>query len=207
MYLPEQILFMNPEVDFYFKKSKKWQKELVLLRSIILAFPLSEELKWGVPCYTWSSNPSSKRRNILLIHEFKEYCALLFFKGALLNDPDKMLVQQTENVQAARQLRFTGDEEILTGTANIKSLISEAIAVEEAGLKVPKKETKSYEIVEEFQLALDKNPNLLKGFQSLSPGRQRAYLLYFSSAKQSKTRHSRIDKYMAKIINGQGKDD
>jgi uncharacterized protein YdeI (YjbR/CyaY-like superfamily) len=198
---------MNPEVDFYFKKSKKWQKELVLLRSIILAFPLSEELKWGVPCYTWSSNPSSKRSNILLIHEFKEYCALLFFKGALLNDPDKMLVQQTENVQAARQLRFTGDEEILTGTANIKSLISEAIAVEEAGLKVPKKETKSYEIVEEFQLALDKNPNLLKGFQSLSPGRQRAYLLYFSSAKQSKTRHSRIEKYKAKIINGQGKDD
>lgn len=198
---------MNPEVDFYFKKSKKWQKELILLRSIILDFPLSEELKWGVPCYTWSPNPGSKGSNILLIHEFKEYCALLFFKGVLLNDPDKILVQQTKNVQAARQMRFSGEEEILTGTANIKSLISEAIAVEEAGLKVPKRETKSYEIVEEFQLALDKNPNLLKGFQSLSPGRQRAYLLYFSSAKQSKTRHSRIDKYKAKIINGQGKDD
>lgn len=198
---------MNPEVDFYFKKSKKWQKELILLRSIILDFPLSEELKWGVPCYTWSPNSGSKGSNILLIHEFKEYCALLFFKGVLLNDPDKILVQQTENVQAARQMRFSDEEEILTGTAIIKSLISEAIAVEKAGLKVPKRETKSYEIVEEFQLALDKNPNLLKGFQSLSPGRQRAYLLYFSSAKQSKTRHSRIDKYMAKIINGQGKDD
>ncbi|GAB3019873.1 YdeI family protein [Cyclobacterium sediminis] len=198
---------MNPEVDFYFKKSKKWQKELILLRSIILDFPLSEELKWGVPCYTWSSNPTSKASNILLIHEFKEYCALLFFKGVLLNDPDKILVQQTENVQAARQIRFTGQEEVLRRTANIKSLISEAIAVEEAGLKVPKRETKSYEIVEEFQLAMDNEPNLLKGFQSLSPGRQRAYLLYFSSAKQSKTRLSRIDKYKAKIINGQGKDD
>ncbi|MDO6436780.1 DUF1801 domain-containing protein [Cyclobacterium sp. 1_MG-2023] len=198
---------MNPKVDFYFKKSKKWQKELILLRSIILDFPLSEELKWGVPCYTWSPNPRSKGRNILLIHEFKEYCALLFFKGMLLNDPDKILVQQTENVQAARQMRFTDEEEILTGTANIKSLISEAISVEEAGLKVPKRETKSYEIVEEFQLAMDNDPNLLKGFQSLSPGRQRAYLLYFSSAKQSKTRLSRIDKYKAKILNGQGKDD
>lgn len=198
---------MNPEVDFYFKKSKKWQKELILLRSIILEFPLSEELKWGVPCYTWSSNPTSKGSNILLIHEFKEYCALLFFKGVLLNDPDKILVQQTENVQAARQMRFTGEEEILTGTANIKSLISEAISVEEAGLKVPKKETKSYEIAEEFQVALENEPELLKGFNSLSPGRQHAYLLYFSGAKQAKTRQSRINKYRGKILNGQGMDD
>lgn len=179
---------------------------MILLRSIILDFPLSEELKWGVPCYTWSSNPRSKASNILLIHEFKEYCALLFFKGVLLNDPDKILVQQTENVQATRQMRFTDEEEILTGTANIKSLIREAISVEEAGLKVPKRETKSYEIVEEFQLALDNDPNLLKGFQSLSPA-DKGPIYCISSAKQSKTRLLRIDKYKAKILNGKGKDD
>ncbi|MBI0398388.1 YdeI/OmpD-associated family protein [Cyclobacterium marinum] len=198
---------MSPEVNFYFNKSKKWQKELNLLRNIILEFPLSEELKWGVPCYTWPSDSTSKRSNILLIHEFKEYCALLFFKGVLLKDPDKKLVQQTENVQAARQLRFTGEDEIRSSSTYIKSLINEAISVEEAGLKVPKRDTKSYEIVEEFQLALDKDQDLLKGFQTLSPGRQRAYLLFFSAAKQSKTRHSRIEKYRDKILKGLGMDD
>ncbi|MES2133333.1 MAG: YdeI/OmpD-associated family protein [Bacteroidota bacterium] len=192
---------MNPKVDFYFNKAKKWQEELEQLRTIVLDCHLSEELKWGVPCYTL------EKSNIVLIHTFKDYCAFLFFKGALLKDPKGILVQQTENVQAARQIRFTGVKEIVKMKATLKAYIYEAVALEEAGAKVPMKKTKEFAIPEEFQKKLDKMPTLKKAFKALTPGRQRGYLLYFSSAKQAKTRESRIEKYIPHILDGKGIDD
>jgi uncharacterized protein YdeI (YjbR/CyaY-like superfamily) len=192
---------MNPKVDFYFSKAKKWQKELEQLRMIVLDCGLNEELKWGVPCYTF------QKKNIVLIHVFKEYCALLFFKGALLQDANGILVQQTERVQAARQVRFTNVKEIGKMKAILKAYIYEAIEVEKAGLKVPLKKTAAFKIPEEFQHTLDKSPALKAAFKALTPGRQRAYLLYFAAPKQSKTRESRVEKYTQQILNGMGLND
>lgn len=191
----------NPKVDWYFDKAKKWQDELKLLRMIVLDCNVSEELKWGVPCYTF------EKRNIVLIHDFKEYCALLFFKGVLLNDAEGILIQQTENVQAARQMRFNNVQQIQEMEPAIKAYIYEAIEVEKAGLKVQLKKTKEYKIPEEFQNKLDKNHALETAFKALTPGRQRAYLLYFSQPKQSKTRESRIEKSIQPILDGKGLND
>ena len=192
---------MNPKVDFYFDKAKQWHKELEQLRSIVLDCGLTEELKWGVPCYTFEN------RNIVLIHVFKEYCALLFFKGALLNDTNGILVQQTENVQAGRQIRFTNAREIAKMKAILKAYIYEAIEVEKAGLKVSFKKSSELIFPEEFQKKLDKIPALKAAFDALTPGRQRAYNLYFSAPKQSKTRESRVEKCMKQILNGKGLND
>jgi len=192
---------MNHKVDFYFNKAKKWQEELEQLRVIALDCGLEEELKWGCPCYTLEKN------NIVLIHAFKEYCAFLFFKGALLNDSHGILIQQTENVQAARQVRFTNLREIVEMIPVLKSYIYEAIEVEKAGLKVELKKTTEFKMVDEFQYKLDKIPALKAAFEALTPGRQRGYLLYFSSAKQSKTREERVEKYIPKILDGRGLDD
>jgi uncharacterized protein YdeI (YjbR/CyaY-like superfamily) len=191
----------NPKVDFYFNKAKKWQEEVEKLRTIVLDCGLTEELKWGCPCYTLN------KTNIVLIHDFKEYCALLFFKGALLNDAHGLLIQQTENVQAARQIRFINTLQILEQTPMIKAYIYEAIEVEKAGLKVPLKTTQEFSIPEEFQHKLDTIPALKSAFEALTPGRQRGYYLYFSAAKQAKTREARIEKYMPQIMNGKGLDD
>ena len=192
---------MNPKVDFYFSKNEKWQKETEKLRSIVLDCQLTEELKWGVPCYTFQKN------NIVLIHDFKEYCALLFFKGALLKDTDNILVQQTVNVQSARQIRFTNIEEIIELEPVLKTYIYEAVEVEKAGLKFIFKKTEEFEITEEFQKKLDENPDLKTAFEALTPGRQRAYMLHFSAPKQSKTRESRIEKSIPQILNGKGLND
>ena len=192
---------MNPAVDFYFDKASTWQKELEQLRSIVLDCGLTEELKWGCPCYTF------QKRNIVLIHVFKEYCALLFFKGALLTDTNGILVQQTENVQAARQARFTNEREIVEMAALLKAYIYEAIEVEKAGLKVDLKKTAAFRIPEEFQKKLDNDTALKTAFEALTPGRQRAYILYFSAPKQSKTRASRVEKYIPQIFNGKGLND
>jgi uncharacterized protein YdeI (YjbR/CyaY-like superfamily) len=192
---------MNPKCDFYFDKNEQWQKEIEKLRDIVLDCGLTEELKWGCPCYMYNES------NVALIHVFKEYCAILFFKGALLNDPNGILVQQTENVQSARQLRFTSLKEIVKLEATIKAYIYEAIEVEKAGLKVPLKQTKEFPMVEEFEVKLNKNKALKKAFESLTPGRQRAYLLHFSSAKQAKTREARVEKYIPQILAGKGIDD
>jgi uncharacterized protein YdeI (YjbR/CyaY-like superfamily) len=192
---------MNPKVDFYFSKAKQWQEELEQLRMIVLDCGLTEELKWGVPCYTF------QKSNIVLIHVFKEYCALLFFKGALLNDANGILIQQTKNVQAGRQIRFTNVREIVKMKPILKAYIYEAIEVEKAGLKVNFKKTTEFIIPEEFQNKLDEIPALKTAFHALTPGRQRAYILYFSAAKQSKTRESRIEKYMQQILNGKGLND
>jgi len=185
---------MNPKVDFYFRKSKKWQEELEKLRNVVLDCGLTEELKWGVPCYTF------QKSNIVLIHAFKEYCALLFFKGALLNDPNGILIQQTKNVQAGRQIRFTNVREIVRMKPILKAYIYEAIEVEKAGLKVNFKKITEFKLPEEFQNKLDEIP-------ALTPGRQRAYILYFSAPKQSKTRASRVEKCMQQILNGKGLND
>ncbi|MEJ7682305.1 MAG: YdeI family protein [Segetibacter sp.] len=187
---------MNPKVDFYFSKAKKWQEEIKQLRMIVLDCGLTEELKWGVPCYTF------EKRNIVLIHVFKEYCALLLFKGALLNDPNGILIQQTENVQAARQIRFTNIQEIVEMEPILKAYIYEAIKVEKAGLKVNFKKTTEFIIPEEFQKKLDEIPALKTAFDELTPGRQRGYILHFSAPKQSKTWESRVEKYMEQILNG-----
>jgi uncharacterized protein YdeI (YjbR/CyaY-like superfamily) len=192
---------MNPRVDFYFNKANNWQKEIIQLRQIALDCGLTEELKWGCPCYTFD------KANIVLIHVFKEYCAFLFFKGALLANADGLLIQQTENVQAARQIRFTHINQITQQTANIKAHIYEAIEVEKAGLKVELKKTTSYTIPEELQQKLDTMPALAKAFTALTPGRQRAYLLYFAAPKQTKTREQRIEKYVQQILNGKGLND
>lgn len=197
---------MNPKVDFFFAKAKKWQKEVEKLRTIILDCGLIEELKWGVPCYTYPVS-ASRKTNIVLIHTFKEYCAVLFFKGALLNDPNGILIQQTENVQSARQVRFTNVKEIVRLAPVLKAYIYEAIEVEKAGLKVDFKKTAEYPIPDEFQHVLDKTPALKTAFKALTPGRQRAYLLYFSAARQSKTRQSRIEKYTKQILKGKGLND
>jgi uncharacterized protein YdeI (YjbR/CyaY-like superfamily) len=192
---------MNPKVDFYFNKAKKWQEEIRKLRTIILDCGLTEELKWGVPCYTY------QKSNIVLIHVFKEYCAVLFFKGVLLKDPKNILVQQTGNVQVSRQIRFTSVQEIIKLEKTLKAYIFQAIEVEKAGLKVPLKETKEFPVPEEFQKKLNKIPALKKAFKALTPGRQRGYLLYFASAKQAQTREARIEKYMPQILDGKGLND
>src|ERR1700719_1866195 len=191
----------NLKVDFYFSKAKQWQEELEKLRTIVLDCPVTEELKWGVPCYTF------QKSNIVLIHVFKEYCALLFFKGALLNDPNGILIQQTENVQAARQIRFTNVREIVKKKTILKAYIYEAIEVEKAGLKVNFKKTAEFVIPAEFQKKLDKIPALKTAFKALTPGRQRGYSLYFSAPKLPKTRESRVEKYMKQILNGKGLND
>src|SRR4051812_21323567 len=192
---------MNPRVDFFFSKAEKWQEEFEKLRMIILDCQLTEELKWGVPCYRF------QERNIVLMHGFKEYCALLFFKGALLNDADGILFQQTENVQAGRQVRFTNVREIVELENVLKAYIYEAIEVEKAGLKVKFKKTTKFEIPEELQNKLSEIPALKTAFEALTPGRQRAYILYFSAPKQSKTRESRIEKYIQQILDGKGLND
>jgi uncharacterized protein YdeI (YjbR/CyaY-like superfamily) len=192
---------MNPKVDWFFAKDTQWQKEYEKLRKIILDCGLIEELKWGCPCYTFENT------NIVLIHGFKEYCALLFFKGALLNDPNGILIQQTKNVQSARQIRFTNAREIVKMEKILKAYVYEAIEVERAGLKVKLKKTSEFKIPEEFQKRLDKSTALKKAFDALTPGRQRAYIFYFSQAKQSKTREARVEKYIKQILNGKGLDD
>jgi uncharacterized protein YdeI (YjbR/CyaY-like superfamily) len=192
---------MNPTVDFYFSKAKKWQEEIKKLRIIVLGCQLTEELKWGVPCYTF------QKTNIVLIHVFKDYCALLFFKGALLNDAHHILVQQTKNVQAVRQIRFTDVRQIAKLEPILKAYIYEAIEVEKAGLIVNFKKTTEFVIPDEFKIKLDKIPALKKAFEALTPGRQRAYILYFTAPKQSKTRESRVEKSMKPILKGKGLND
>lgn len=192
---------MNPKTDFFFDQPEKWQKEFEKLRAIILDTGLDEELKWGCPCYTYHN------RNIVLIHGFKEYCAILFFKGALLNDTCKILIQQSENVQAARQIRFTNQEEISKLEKEIKLYVYEALEVEKSGVQVPMRKTKDFEVAEEFQHKLNTDTVLKEAFEALTPGRQRAYLLYFSSAKQTKTRESRIEKCILQILTGKGLND
>jgi uncharacterized protein YdeI (YjbR/CyaY-like superfamily) len=191
----------NPKVDWYFTKATRWQKEVNKLRKIILDCQLSEDLKWGNPCYTL------QKENIVLIHVFKDYCALLFFKGALLKDTDGILVQQTKNVQAARQIRFTNLQEIAQMEPIVKAYVREAIAVEKAGLKVELKKTAEFEVPTEFQTKLDEVPALKKAFAALTPGRQRAYLLHFSAPKQAKTRESRVAKCLQQILDGKGLND
>ncbi|MGV3464405.1 MAG: YdeI/OmpD-associated family protein [Heyndrickxia sp.] len=191
----------NPKVDEFISKSKKWKEEYDKLRNIVLACELTEEFKWMHPCYTYED------KNIVLIHGFKEYCAFLFHKGALLNDPHGILIQQTENVQAARQIRFTNVQEIVKMEPILKAYIHEAVEVERAGLEVNFKKTEEYIIPEEFQNKLDEIPALKTAFKSLTPGRQRAYIHYFSGAKQSKTRESRVEKYMQQILDGKGLND
>jgi uncharacterized protein YdeI (YjbR/CyaY-like superfamily) len=192
---------MNPKVDFYFSKPKKWQAEFNKLRMIILDCQLTEELKWGNPCYTFQES------NIVLMHGFKEYCALLFMKGALLKDAGGILVQQTENVQSARQIRFTSLREIVGLEPILKAYIHEAIEVERSGLKVSFKKTSEFMLPEEFQKKLDEIPALKTAFEALTPGRQRAYKLYFSAPKQAKTRESRVEKCLQQILAGKGLND
>ena len=189
---------MNPNVDFFFNKAGRWQKEVNKLRRIVLGCQLTEDLKWGCPCYTLEEG------NIVLIHKFKEYCALLFFKGALLKDPGGILILQTKNVQAARQIRFTNLREIVERATAVKAYIHEAIEVEKAGLKVKLKKTSEFSMPDEFEGELNKLPALKTAFYALTPGRQRAYLLFFSTPKQSRTREARIEKCKRKILNGKG---
>jgi len=192
---------MNPKVDFYFSKTGKWQEELEQLRTIALDCQLSEELKWGTPCYIYQNS------NIVLIHDFKEYCAFLFFKGALLKDTEGILIQQSENVQAARQIRFTNVQEIIALKSTLKTYIYEAIEIEKAGLKVELKKTSDFAVSQEFQKKLDEDFKLKKAFEALTPGRQRAYLLYFSQPKQIKTREARVEKCIPQILNSKGLND
>lgn len=192
---------MNPKVDFYFNKAERWQKEIRRLRAIALDCNLTEELKWGCPAYTF------EKKNIVLIHVFKEYCAFLFFKGSLLKDKHKILIQQTENVQAARQIRFTSVEEIAKREAILKAYIYEAVEVEEAGLKVDLKKTTEFKITEEFQARLEEMSELKTAFYALTPGRQRGYLLYFAAPKQTKTREARVEKCIPQILEGKGLND
>jgi len=192
---------MNPKVDWFFNKNTKWQEEYGQLRMIALDCGLTEELKWGCPCYSLQGS------NVVLIHGFKEYCAFLFFKGALLSDTEGILIQQTENVQSARQVRFTDVEQITGMIPVLKAYIYEAIEVEKAGLKVELKKTSDFKVPEEFQYKLDKIPALKAAFEGLTPGRQRGYIFYFSQPKQSRTREARVEKYMPKILSGKGLED
>ena len=192
---------MNPKVDFFFNKASKWQAEYEQLRTIVLDCGLTEELKWGCPCYTFEGN------NIVLIHGFKDYCALLFMKGALMKDAKGILIQQTENVQAARQIRFTNLNEIVKLKTALKAYIQEAISVEKSGLKVKLKKPTEFKMAEEFQQVLNEMPEVKKAFEALTPGRQRAYLLHFSQPKQSKTRESRVENCIPQILKGKGLDD
>lgn len=192
---------MNPEVDWFFEKDTQWKTEFNKLRSIVLSTGLVEELKWGHPCYTLNG------ANVLLIHGFKEYCAYLLHKGVLLKDPEGILIQQTENVQSARQIRFTNLNDINSQEDTLKAYIYEAIEVEKAGLQVKMKETSEFNMPEEFEAVLEENPNIKKAFERLTPGRQRGYLLYFSQAKQAKTREARIEKHIPSILEGRGLND
>ncbi len=192
---------MNPKVDFFFHKAVNWRPELERLRTIALDCGLTEELKWGCPCYMY------QKSNVVLIHAFKDYCAFLFFKGALMQDKKGILIQQTANVQAARQIRFTSVKEIDKLKTTLKAYIYEAIEIEKAGLKVELKKTAEFNMPEEFQRRLDESLKLKKAFEGLTPGRQRGYLLHFSQAKQAKTRIARIDKYVPLILKGKGLDD
>lgn len=192
---------MNPKVDEFLSKAKKWQEEFEKLRMIILDCQLTEELKWGKPCYMFEN------KNIVLIHGFKDYCALLFHKGALIQDSHGILIQQTENVQAARQIRFTNAQEIVEMETLLKAYIYEAIEVEKKGLEVDFKKNTEITVPEELQNKFDETPALKTAFEALTPGRQRAYILYFSKAKQSKTRESRVEKWMQQILDGKGLND
>ena len=192
---------MNPKVDWFFDKESTWQEAYQELRAIVLDCHLTEELKWGCPCYTYHQN------NVVLIHGFKNYCALLFIKGALLKDAKRLLIQQTENVQAARQLRFLNIDQIFAQKETIQAYIKEATEFEKLGIKVEMKQTTEFKMPEEFQIALDEMTELKTAFYALTPGRQRGYLLYFSSAKQAKTRTERIEKYIPKILESKGLED
>lgn len=191
----------NPAVDAFLQKTNRWRMEFETLRNILCSVELTEEIKWKNPCYVLDT------ANIVLIHGFKEYCALLFFKGALMQDPQGILFQQTENVQAARQIRFTSLEQILAMEETLKAYVREAIRVEQAGLKVVFKKETEFACPEEFQDKLDESPDLETAFKALTPGRQRAYLLYFSTPKQTATRASRVEKSLARILDGKGLDD
>jgi uncharacterized protein YdeI (YjbR/CyaY-like superfamily) len=192
---------MNPNVDEYIRKEKKWQDEFENLRTVILDNGLTEELKWNKPCYTF------EQKNIVIIQGFKEYCALMFFKGALLSDPNGILISPGENSQAQRQIRFTNARQIMEMKAILKDYVNRAIEVEKAGLEVNFKKTEEYSFPEELQKKFDELPALKSAFEALTPGRQRAYILYFSKAKQSKTREARIEKYMQNILDGKGLND
>ena len=192
---------MNPKVDEYLGKANKWHDEFEKLRTIILDCQLTEELKWGKPCYTFEG------KNIVIIQGFKEYCALAFFKGALLKDAENILISPTENMQQLRQIRFTTVREIVEIETILKAYINEAIGVEKAGLKVILKKTSEFNVPEEFQIRLEQNPDLRTAFNALTPGRQRGYLFYFSQPKQSKTREARIEKCMPQILSGKGLND
>lgn len=192
---------MNPKVDFYFDKENRWKSEINALRKIVLELGLSEELKWGCPCYTWQNS------NVVLIHVFKEYCAVLFMKGALLQDSENILIQQTENVQSARQIRFTSFQEVLDKASFLKRYIFEAIEVEKAGLKVELKKPAEFKMSEEFKIKIDESPELKNAFEALTPGRQRAYLLHFSQPKQAKTRETRVEDALENILAGKGLQD
>lgn len=192
----------NDKVDAFLGRAKDWQEEFVALREIISGSDdLTEDFKWGQPCYTLDG------RNVVLMHGFKEYCALLFFKGALMKDPKNLLIQQTENVQAARQIRFKGLAEITKNKTALKSYIKDAVALEKSGAKVELKKTAEFSFPEELEHKMDDLPALRTAFEELTPGRQRAYLLHFSSAKQAKTRESRIEKCVQRILDGKGLDD
>jgi uncharacterized protein YdeI (YjbR/CyaY-like superfamily) len=192
---------LNPKVDAYIAGAGTWKDESAELRRIVLDCDLTEELKWGCPCYTFD------KKNVVLIHGFKDYCALLFMKGALLKDQEGVLIQQTENVQAGRQIRFTSLQEILRMENMLKAYIHEAVEVEKAGIKVGFKNTREFSVPEELQTRLDGNPELKTAFDALTPGRQRAYILHFSAAKQSKTREARVEKFIPQILKGKGLDD
>ena len=194
-------MLMNPKVDAFIGRAEKWREEFGKLRAIVLSRGLAEELKWGVPCYTFEG------RNVVLLHGFKEYCAVLFVKGALLKDPHGVLVQQSENVQAGRQIRFTGVQQVADMEAILKAYIDEAVEVEKAGLEVEFKKSTEFAAPEELRLKFDEVPALKTAFEALTPGRQRAYLLYFSQPKQAKTRESRIEKYTQQILDGKGLND
>lgn len=192
---------MNPNINWFFDKEGKWQESYAKLREFALSTQMTEELKWGVPCYTVNQN------NVVLMHGFKDYCALLFHKGVLMNDPEKHLIQQTKNVQAARQLRFTSVADITEKKKIIIAYLKEAIEIEKSGLKVELKKTAEFEMPAEFETLLQEMSELKLAFYKLTPGRQRAYLLYFSQAKQAKTREARIEKYIPNILEGKGLDD
>jgi uncharacterized protein YdeI (YjbR/CyaY-like superfamily) len=189
---------MNPKVDAFVGEPGKWQEAYKKLREIVLGCGLEEDFKWGCPCYTHDGH------NVVLIHGFKEYCALLFFKGALMQDPKGILIQQTENVQAGRQIRFTTAAEITKLAKTLKTYIKDAISVEKSGQTIDFKETEEFEMPEELINKMDEVPALRYAFDSLTPGRQRGYILYFAGAKQSATREARIEKYLPKILDGKG---
>ena len=191
----------NAKVDSRIRTEKKWRAEFTRLRAIILSCDLTEDLKWGQPCYSLDG------KNVILMHGFKEYCAVLFPKGVLLKDPKGVLIQQTPNVQAARQIRFTSLPDVVKAEKTLKAYIREAIAVEKSGVKVPLKRTKDFEMADEFEAKLDGSRELRTAFEALTPGRQRVYLLYFSQAKQAKTREARVDKCIPRILDGLGLDD